>query len=610
VTALPGQPDLAAPDLPDWGLPLGLADHAAYAAYEDRGPGLVLPESLEVATDPAGRPEFRLALVRPADPRSPPAPYAQLELRLRAASPLNEAALAAAAAAPRGLAAARIARGTLQLQPAAALGEVAPELKAPLALDWNGLGLTRLSLRLAPEAGSILRDAVAGGTLLLGGVAELEVFGVAPLLPVTVRFAARPLLAALRPPGGGPLSRGVLEASLRRDPAALGISGSADLKALDTNLLVAALADRIRWRFGQPAPAPQPELGPALLLPPDDAALDGTIEWNLAEPVIAPRGLLLACDPLAAARALAAREGVGALVVETTVPSLPTGLHRVSVVANLPPARSGVALLGANLRFPGVPPARPQEIRASVRIEPPADGGDVDVRLAPNEPLAWRLAVFAVLPRPGGAERLEGPEIAGEGPRALVGPGLLPVRFVELEAAPALTALADLDGEIAGRRGAATWRVSFRLGAAAPRAALALPLDLAEPSLSVRAVPRDGGPAAALPERPARDLRLDLHLFPGYGAQQVAIECVFDTPVSLAAIELRGEDAPEAEAEAIALTPARPSVEWRWLSRSPFHSGLRWRWRAAEGAAPAPWSAPMPPGGRLQIATSMKGLPP
>jgi hypothetical protein len=396
-----------------------------------------------------------------------------------------------------------------------------------------------------------------------------------------------------------------VETAFRRDLARLPLTLSPAADGFDPALLAAALADRLRLRFGAMASQPRPDGAPALLLPADDPALEGLMTWNLAEPVVAPRSRVIAFDPLAAPRALAARDGADAVVSETTVPAISTGFHRVGLTANLPKPRAGLAGLMATLRFPAAPPARPQEIRRTIAIAPPADGGDVDVRLAPGEACAWRLSARAVLSRPGGADILEGAELAGTGEQALLDAAMLPVRFIEIEAGPALTALADVEGEVLGSRAGAAWRASFRLTAAAPTVALALARDLAEAILRLSAVPRDGGTAIALAPVPVRDLHVDLHLFPGYGPQRIVIACAFAPGQELAAIDLRGETEPEAAAETLSFTPGAVEREWRWLSPSPFRPGVCWRWHRTSQPG-GPWSPPLPPGGRLEIDAGKK----
>ena len=588
-------------DLLDWGRPVSSSvGLAAFAPYSGHSAALALPQDIVIATGAAGLPDFRLALVRPDNPALPPEPYAQLELRLRARTDINQALLSTDAPLD-GLRVAPLRRGVLVLRPVQAL-DVPDELLAPIPLSWNGLGACNIALRLSAHAGSVLREALNGRHVLLNALAEIEIAGVAPRLAISANFSTKALFGILQTlaDAQGRLAQQDVEALFVQQLASLPLVFSADSAGFEPHVLAAAIVDHVMWQWGDLAASPRSDAQPAIQLPPPESVLAGTTLWNLSDPIVARRTLVLAFDPLAAARELATETGQNPAVVEITVPSVATGFHRVSVHANLPAPRLGVAMLGANIRFPAFAPGRPQEIKKTLAFAPPVEGGDIDIRLAPDEPLSWLVSTFALFPKPHGREQIVLDERAGQGPLVALGPDDMPVRFVEIELSAALADIASVTGGISGTHNGSAWTSDFMLSAQNRRGAVVLPRDLLNAALSLTAIARGDARQIPLPPRPARDIFLDLHHLPGFGGHKVLISCVFDSAAALVSIELISETAAPDAAEIVAFTPVAPAREWHWLAHSPFKSGFRWRWHAG-GAA---WSEVVAPGADLALHSS------
>ena len=588
-------------DLLDWSKPVASGvGLSAFAPFDQHGAALALPQDIVIATNGAGEPDFRLALVRPDNPALPPEPYTSLEFRLRARTDINQALLSGDAPF-EGLRVAPLRRGVLVLRRVQAL-DVPEALLQPIALSWNGLGASNIALRLSAHAGSVLRAALNGGHVLLNALAEIEIAGVAPRLPVSVNFSTKAFFGILQTMADaeGRLARQDVEALFVQQLASLPIVFSADIASFEPHMLAATLADHVMWQWGDLAASPRRDAQPAIQLPDQETILAGTTQWSLIEPIVARRTLVLAFDPLAAARNLATATGDNPAVVEITVPGVATGFHRVNVHANLPSPRLGVAMLGANIRFPAFAPGRPQEIKKTLAFTPAVEGGDIDIRLAPDEPLSWLVSTFALFPKPHGREQIVSDERAGQGPLVALGPDDVPVRFVELELSAALAAIASVNGGIAGTHNGLVWNSDFTLNAQNRRGAVVLPRDLLNAVLNLTAVAREDAREIVLPPQAARDIFLDLHHLPGFGGHKVLISCSFDSAAPLVSVELLAETAASDSAEIVAFTPLSPTREWHWLAHSPFKSGFRWRWHS-RGAA---WSDVVAPGADLALRSS------
>ena len=218
----------------------------AYGTYGGKGPMLALPQNIDLGRDPSGNPDMRLALVRGASQSTEAENYANLQLRLCADYNLNEA-VTQGSVSNGSLAPAPIRGGVLVLRPALAL-DVPDELLAPIPLDWNALGASHISLKLSAAAGALLRQAITGGVVMFGAVAELEIAGVAQPLNCLASLDCAQLYAKLRnlADHNGRIARDDLVAMLENDLQTLPIELSGDVGNIDKKSLANALADQVR----------------------------------------------------------------------------------------------------------------------------------------------------------------------------------------------------------------------------------------------------------------------------------------------------------------------------------------------------------------------------
>src|SRR5215470_7945308 len=190
---LVGLPDFHAPvvdDAPDgWG--------SAYWPFGGGARCFLIPNLVALASLEHGSPDFRLELIRPLTPGSPPTPHGVLELSIAVGCSGAERALAALRQQNSNASLEPLAPAGGCFQFIAASGDVPATLLEPVALAHNGLGALRFVRELPIDTALFMRDAVAQGTAFLRGLAELDYIGVAPRLPVRARFDPVRLLEAL-----------------------------------------------------------------------------------------------------------------------------------------------------------------------------------------------------------------------------------------------------------------------------------------------------------------------------------------------------------------------------------------------------------------------------
>jgi hypothetical protein len=591
--------------LPDFGAPIGAPELSLFRAFGG-GPAVLVPEGLQVATRPDGRPELEMVIVRRAITNAQPS-YAGLAMAIdRWVAPERaDQALAAARAADRAatLAPAVIDTGWVRLSGKSNAAALPEDLTGPVALAAGGLGSVRWSATLALQAGILLKEALLGGAFLITARATVEIWGIAPRLPFTVSFNPSQLRAAIAAAAGATAPRQIAYDDLVQlfsRPAATGglafdfsPAPPASQQASD---FAAAMAGRVVAAFGKIVAAPPGEEAAYVEIAADaDADMgDGRVTWDLAVPTPVPRPWLFELDPFEAARKVAGAAGPSGLVREIEVAPLPLGFWDIDVSATVPAARQGIYDLRVEIEAPARPPHRPVAVAVSVPLVEPDDGGRVTLQLSPGEQLAYTYKTLAVIQQNDGGKTLEGPATAGSATQLSLHMDEFPIQFVVLEADAGILALATFSGALRYQDGATAVTAPFQLASTAPRAALPLPPGVTAASITADVAPLGAGAPLRIGPLPAASQRFSLASFPQYGPQRVELKCHFGVGDDPATFELLAEGAAETPANvtAIALTPAQPTAEFTYVATSPFASGYRFRLR---GGAWSPVLAPSAP---------------
>ena len=576
--SLQGLPDLAQPLLTDSGL--------VFYPYEGVGPFLVVPSGLTVGDRADGQPDFGLALVRGQSPLMPPKPYGMLDFALQPEVPLAAALMSVRQHHPQALVqSVTFSSGWLRLYPAVKEAVLAADLTMPIGLAWNGLNTGRYHLRLTDTTAVLLKGALMNQVLQLIARAELELVGVAPRLPLTVQFDPAVLLDQLATLGNG--QRQVADAAIieyfRQDPAALPLTLSDVMPSRED--FAVTMTDWVRAHYGQLVPAATADSSPSIALA---TAVPGRQSWDLSQPQVTARTVVLTLNPLASARQLVQTQGLNAVLHETVVPPLPTGTVTMTVQANLPAPLLGVLALGVTLTAPPVLPYRPQAKVVTADFTTSLEAVKLRLQLSPIEPPQYTVATYVILADAQGAEQLWSAEMPGHGDHLLLQPDQFPVNFIAVGADRALLQQATLEGRCDWQVGDTARTQPFTLTRAQPSITLALPKTALHPTLEFTARALDGTQTRTIAPFPARNYQVGLYSFPEFGPQQVSITCEFADQRSFYAIDLQPEAAPDISL--LLFTPAAPEKVWQWLVPSPFQSGYRYRPHRDSSLTPAEWS--------------------
>jgi hypothetical protein len=610
---------------PDFGRIINSSGHKLFSAWEEDRRFVYLPAGLELSRrgDPAGEPDFSLELVRGENPFLPPQPYGVLDFRLRSHPVPTELLDDLRQSNPGAVVSPAVfSRGYLRLVLQAGSDLHAPEFETPVTLASNGLDSTRYIRRLTPEAVALLKRVLQEGTLTFIAIAEMEVIGLAPRLPVRLEFQPGELHHALSAAANKDslITSGSLISFWMRSLSSLPVRFLTDIESFDRLSLAEILADWTADELSEFVPFVPGDPQPTFRLR-SPSQPDQLQRWDLSEGRSVPRIVILTLNPFDAVRQIVVDQGLQAVFKETQVPPLETGFTTMSVSANLPDRLHGVVRLGVNLLAPPNPPDRVSPLTRSLLLDDPDLVQTFEWRFAPHEPVAFQFNTFAILRQPAGISRFEAQSGFHDDAYLLLKPSDFPLAFVPLQASAGLLGEATIQGvcRYPNPDGDQGLEIPFELTAALPSITLLLPpaaAELAEISLSARAV--DGSAEIDLGSFPARAINLDLSSLPEYGPHRIQIEAQFDEPLSLLAIDFlpQGRMENPESADTIAFTPEKSTAAWSYFATSPFRPGFAYRLNTVAGAPgmsgaisgmstpPAGWSAQQSPFAPLRLRAS------
>jgi hypothetical protein len=587
---------------PDWRQPMLIGERVAYAAFDQPGKFRLPPVSL-AAQAGDGESPLRLDIVQQDRGSAGLERYSILSLGFAAEFALAQARQAAFDAGQRvDLSPLPVEGGWLRLSAVQALN-LPPALGELLPLDAASLGALNLAARLDSAATDLFVSALQRGLLAVGAQAWLRVRGVADRLPLSMSFDPAALLAAIRALTGGAASidHALLRQRLIDAPQTLGLGLPASSGDILKQPLADAVIDRIAARYASPQPStPDAPTGVRLVF--DEAAMaPGRVQWNLAEPQLAPRLIAIEADPLGPLRTMAAADLHDAVVRCHDVRALASGWRSVTVRTNLPDRRVGVVSAQVELQLPAKPPARMFTIKTSAPLTAADRPIAIDLRLSPSEALSYQWQTTAIMLSDGRAEQIKGPPRKSDREHLLIGPDDFGLRLIPVEAEPVFLAQADIEVECVGTRKGKPWSARASLSDIAPDLAFAVPFDVDGAAIRATARAKSDGARRSMPAVEADSLRLDAFSFDGSGSRELELSCEFDDGANLRTIEIAPEDGIDdaGKRRQVKFTRHSPQARWSWLSLSPFRGGYRWRWDAQ-----SPWSAVLQPETPLRLRSS------
>lgn len=587
--------------LPDFQKPILDGSLCIFYPYERTGDFFLVPEILKLANRSDGSPDFLLEFIRGINPSLPPEPHGLLDFRVMPDYKMKDALALLRSLHPEAtLDTALFSSGYLHMLPVGE-EELPGDLRAPVAMIWNGMGTARSIIRLTTFTATMMKKSLESQLLALNAYAELEMMGVSPRLPLNISFDPAQLLkalAALEDEKHLVPTKKVVEL-LERDPGFLPLTITGDLKSVDLREFAEAIMDRIRYRFGTFFPSPDRGKGPYISLISQEEISSGTFNWELSDPIAVPRAFILDLRPLEALREWTGTHKLERIFRESVIPVIKTGFLSVSISANLPESRIGVFGLGVTLRAPPNPPYRASAIVESIELKSPDDSARILLRFSPAEKSTYSFSTYAVINAFGEIKELYGEEKVHEGERLNLHLEDFPVEFISVMATSELLEIARMRGICKRVPGGSVKEQHFDLDSI-QAVSLAVPRGV-DATIEIEAHSRKDDRILKIGPLRTKNLHLGFHSFSEYGPHKIDIECIFGNRTGLYAIDLLPEGSSEDSITVLHFTPSVPRKEWIWFAKSPFQGGYRYREHPEPDRIPAAWSEVLSPFKSLSI---------
>lgn len=580
-------------NLPDWGAPLDGADGLAWLACGQPHRALGLATGLVLERDD-GRPGYALESFRlSSDPRLDS--FGVLTMRFVGDFRLAERRKALFASLPDvHLDVIPLQDGFVRFLSARAMDMQGLDAAQPLMSAGSGVKLT---LKLAGQGIAAFNSLVSGGDVPILAQIIYQADGRAIRARGTANVDGRALLPLLQELPGGFWSRSALVDALKANHFGPALTvETEETEPMATARAIDAAIDRLTALAFVLKAADRPEAEPMWEVQ-AEALADRTLVLRLDDDFAAPRGFLLRSSALTPPE-MVERE----IEDDHGTITMATGMHVVTIDANLPPVRVGIARAGVELTVPANPPHRTETIRKTLIFDGAAGLAVVPLRLSPDEPLAFDYQTFVIALSGGSAERLEGPKLRNEDTQLTVPPSAFPVDFQRAEATASILQFGSVAVRWSAALGTGSWHAEASLTPAAPAVAVAIPPGCDALIVNAELVAADGSGRLAIPADAGATLWFDLSGVPQAGPQSARFEADFGGKRSTVMIECVANSEADSAAPPtlILLRETSPEAEYRWLPDNPFRAGFRCRWSATSGQV-SDWSPPYPGGSTVSV---------
>jgi hypothetical protein len=569
--------------LPDFQQSLQVDELQLFAPYSGGDYYFLMPDKLEIATRPDASPDFLLELVRGRNPALPPEPHGILDFRVVPRYQMAQGldVIRTRDSRQASLSPISFSSGFLRFQPPLNLDNSLLALQKPLPLAWNGLGIARFYCQLSQSAATLIKSSLQGEVLALNAVAELEMIGVSPRLPLKVSFNPAQLLQALLALGNAErlVARKAIANFFRSNWQSLPLHIEGELGDRSIDDFAQALTDRVRGRFGTFVPAPTLDAGAHIALVSPSEIGSGRFEWDLAQPISVPRSVTLYLNPWEAVVQIVQKQGTQGIVLETTVPPIPTGFQSVKIVANLPTIQVGILAIGVTIRVNPKPPLRPQAQVETVELQAFQNTPQINLRFAAKEEAQYSFCTYVIVKDAKGIAQIDGEVKLHRGNRLYLSSSDFPVDFVPVTASRQLLELATISVSCYRVEDAATIQEQFELNFDQPTITFALPKGTNDATLEISAHSRQGLGSINLGMVSAQPLQLDLYSFREYGLQKVEVECIFEQQKQPIVFEFLPESYSEIpqNIQLLFFQPNQTKKLLTWVTSSLFQYRYRYR---------------------------------
>ncbi|HTE24169.1 hypothetical protein [Flavitalea sp.] len=553
-----------------------------YYGYESNEV-FVLPDSLGIAVNGSGKPDFSITLVKAMHDLSPVSLYGTLDLQLSLNYPLEKAVSTMRLGGyTTSVIPATCSGGYLSLVPVNNTLEFPSELQSTISSNWNPVGPTKYLFRLEATTASLMKESLRNGSLLFKAIALLECKGLSPRLPLLVGFSPAEVLNQLHASvadANGAVDPNEVRMFFNRDASLLPITITGDRKDEIPGLFAEAISDRILKRFGKPAFPTDKSDKDLVQLGTSVEAGTGLFEWDLSEVIEVKRLVRVNLNPAEAVQLLSNQEGgIESSIKETLVPRLQTGFKYLNVSAILPDHRPNVLKAGVQIDVPPNVPLRMQAISETVNFAAPGDSSDIVLRYSPVETLNYNYRPFMLVQSINGVRKIAGSPGTANKARLLLNSDHFKAKIITIQAASDLLEIASLNVVFGDETSIAT--MAYTIDNTNPILSVCIPEDEALPGMQISAISITSGAIASLPDQPAVSMRVGLHHFKEYGFHSVKVCCNFSNGSSPVKIELMPDGTTDdLQPTLLFFTPTGNCKDFGYFTESPFLYTYKYRFK-------------------------------
>lgn len=467
------------------------------------------------------------------------------------------------------------------------------DLQQPIAL--NGLAINKIYFekKVSENTAIAMKAALLDNTLLVDGLVELEINGVAPRLPFIFEFdpvdLTKEIISAIDE--GTILSRqAIVDFFFEKDdlehlvvPKDNEQAKEYDLEnILDRRLIVETITDLIIKRFGQYVPAPVDDLQPYVTINAFESAESGTFTWDLSEARKITKIYQLNFNPFIEARTTLAKEGMNSVYKETLINRWPTGHVTYNISHYFDSLPDAIKQITVNLKAESNPPFRPRAISESVDLSLNERRVTQVVKFSPREEFRINYNVSVIYEDKGETKKIESDYQQTTDTHIRIRYSDIPLKLFSVSSSDDLLKEAVINGKMLGDSDTIQ-PIEFELNESFKEIAFALPQEEIEgSSLQVTAKLKTKNKEVSTVYSLEKNINIQPFSFKEFGVHTVDIECVFKDHTNQLAIEFCSEKESTNETNIVLFTPDNNQKKWSWFADSIFYSGFKYRQHFAE----------------------------
>lgn len=585
--------------LPDFARPLIFSRGRGYYRYHQDG-AVVLPHSVELPVNETKLPKFGLQLLRPSFPFGGGRGHAILSVVLQPNFDLESARdyfdqlEVATPLQACGLADGQVCFSSPQHF---SNTEIADELESSRALNVYGVSEQKLVMHLSSLAGSLWKQLIKDGVLLIDTKLTYRISGVSPRFNYTLQFEPKKLLTSIHTAlekKGLKVNDAVSVASLlsivdeniETLPITVRKNGGSTaapdipelLDQIKRPLFFDSVVDHIIDRFSLKTHIYKNDLLVALARAEDfDTA---TFEWNMSEALLTQRLCSITASPFDAATSQLSESQLAELIEEKELPFIGSNKTQLSAYANFAERAKGVLSVGANVHQDASPPERPVPLNKGIEFTGQDEAAKIFLHNASDNILQYTYEGVVVIETDKGIIHCQGNPTQSSEKILVLNPRDFSVTAIPFSLDSAwhnlIEAEITLQFEYQGRE----HKVDGVLQARNSSIQFFVPEEASNVVGTVSLKDIASGKSLDIELSGLSGMDVNHFAFLECGKQTIKIVGEFTDDASWRAVELRPvshEHDANSKPSLVHLTPSNPETFWHWFSQSPFDAAYQYR---------------------------------